>query len=92
MRLLGDYHTHTIFSRSNHGKSTIKENSDFAKTKNLKEIAITDHGYGHLFYGVDKKNIDKIKQEINENSDENLKVLYGIESNLLNFNGDIDIA
>lgn len=91
MRILGDYHTHSIYSKNNHGKSAINENVKIAKQKGLKEIAITDHGYAHLFYGVNKTEVDKIKKEIqNENSNE-IKVLYGIESNILNFKGETDI-
>ena len=38
-----DYHTHTIFS---HGKGTIADNVEAARSKGLKGIAITDHGPG----------------------------------------------
>ncbi|MBQ7307599.1 MAG: PHP domain-containing protein [Clostridia bacterium] len=91
MRILGDYHTHTIYSKNNHGKSTIKENVEVAKKLGLKEIAITDHGYSHLFYGVEKKETDKIIKEIQEETSQEVRVLYGIEANILNFNGDTDI-
>ena len=43
MYLTADYHTHTPYS---HGKNTVLENAVAAKAKGLKEIAITDHGYG----------------------------------------------
>ena len=91
MRLLGDYHTHTIYSRNNHGKSTIKENAMVAKKIGLKQIAITDHGYSHVFYGVKKSETNKIIEEIKQETNEELKILYGIEANILNFNGDTDI-
>ena len=92
MKILGDYHTHTIYSKSNHGKSTIQENVDIAKKKGLKEIAITDHGYGHIFYGVDKNKVENLKEEIKKANKDDIKVLYGIESNLLNFKGEIDYS
>lgn len=91
MRLLGDYHTHTIFSRNNHGKSTIKENCEAAKKIGLKQLAITDHGYSHVFYGVKKSETDKIIEEIKQETNDEIKVLYGIEANILNFNGDTDL-
>lgn len=90
MNIWGDYHTHTIYSRNNHGKSTVKENVDYAKSKNLKEIAITDHGYGHKFYGTRKKDAQILQEEIKQACDDDINVLYGIEANILNFNGDID--
>ena len=52
MILTGDYHTHTVFS---HGKGTILENANEAKKIGLKEIAITDHGYGHHAFGIKQK-------------------------------------
>ena len=47
-----DYHTHTLYS---HGKGTIQQNVEAAQRKGLKEIAITDHGPGHILYGVKRK-------------------------------------
>ena len=54
MNFLGDYHTHTIYSRKKfipyyHAKGTIEENILEAKKVGLKEIAITDHGFNHAF-------------------------------------------
>ncbi len=51
--ILADMHTHTIFSK--HAFSTVKENIDVAKEKNLKYIAITDHYYGNGD-DIEKKN------------------------------------
>ena len=52
MILLGDYHTHTKYSRHNHGKGSVLENASVASNKGLKQIAITDHGFSHRLYGV----------------------------------------
>ena len=49
MKILGDYHTHTTFS---HGKGKVLDNALSAKEKGLAEIAIADHGFGHLLYGM----------------------------------------
>ena len=60
-KMIADYHTHTIFS---HGKGTIEDNVDWAIKKGLKEIAISDHGPGHLTYGVKRHSIPVMREEI----------------------------
>lgn len=93
MRIFGDYHTHTIFSRNNHGKSTIEENVKVAVSKGLKEIAISDHGFNHIFFGVRRKNIEFMKNECKRLSEKyGIKVYFSIESNLISSNGDIDLT
>lgn len=89
MKLLGDYHTHTTYT---HGKSTIEENVRQAENLGLKEIAITEHSYlGHNH--IVKGDISKIKAEIESLKDKyNVKVLCGIEANLMTRNGDLDIS
>ena len=88
--LYADYHTHTIYS---HGTGTIMDNVMAAKSKGLTEIAITDHGIRHFTFGVKKKNIVKMRAEIdriNENCD-GIKVLLGMECNIISTEGDIDM-
>lgn len=58
MKIIADYHTHTIFSNGKNGKrkhaiGTIEENVQEAIKKGLKTIGISDHGYRHLLYGLD---------------------------------------
>lgn len=92
MQLYGDYHTHTVYSRKKHGKNTIHENVAWAKVKGLKEIAITDHGYGHMLYGAKRRKVDKVKKEIEESKLFNeINVLYGIEANFTSLDGDLDL-
>lgn len=90
MQILADYHTHTIYS---HGKGTIEENVKEAISKGIKTIGISDHGYKHIAYGVKLKDICKMREEI-ENLREkynNIDILLGIECNILDDNGNIDI-
>ena len=93
MLLFGDYHTHTKYSRNNHGKSTIEENVKIAVQKGLKEIGITEHGFAHMFYGVRRKNIKKMREEIERLSKiYPIKIYLGIEANLISAGGDIDLS
>ena len=89
MRLFGDYHTHTTYT---HGKSTVEENIAQAENIRLKEIAITEHcykGYNH----IKKGDLQRIKSDIDSVKDKyKVKVLLGIEANLISRHGDIDIA
>ena len=96
----GDYHTHSKYSSCNHGKNTIEEMVESAKAKGLINLAITDHGPKHLFFGIKRKNIGKARKEIDkineelesgENSSELKRVYLGVEANIMNKKGDIDL-
>lgn len=93
MLLFGDYHTHTKFSRNHHGKSTIEQNVQVAVQKGLKEIGITEHGFEHIFFGVRRKNIKKMRAEIDRLTKVYpIKIYLGIEANLISADGDIDLT
>ena len=86
-----DYHTHTTFS---HGKGSIEDNVKEAAAKGLKAIAISDHGPGHLTYGVKRKNFAVMRQEI-----ERLKPLYpgldiylSVEANIVSNGNHLDVS
>lgn len=92
MKIYGDYHTHTIYS---HGKGTIRDNAEEAYIKGLKEIAICDHGPGHVGYGIKRSNLKVMREEIDELNLEfepkGLKILLGVEANLIGYDGTIDV-
>lgn len=90
MKIIGDYHTHTIYS---HGKGTIRENVESAIRKGLREIAICDHGPRHIGFGVKRKNFKIMREEIDELNKEysNIKILLGVEANIIGYDGDIDV-
>ena len=89
MILTADYHTHTPYS---HGKNTVLENATAAKTKGLKEIAITDHGFNHILFGLKRKKLPALRAEIDEACKlTGVKVLMGMESNLTSLDGDTDM-
>lgn len=93
MLLFGDYHTHTKYSRNHHGKGTIEQNVKCAVEKGLKEIGITEHGFNHIFFGVKRHNIKKMRAEIERlQKIYPIKIYLGIEANLISQNGDIDLS
>lgn len=92
MLLYGDYHTHTTYSRFNHGKGTVLENASVAADKGLKQIAITEHGFNHQFFGIKRKNIPQLNEDIlNAKEITGVDILLGVEANLISMDGDIDI-
>lgn len=93
MALLADYHTHTKYSRKNHGKGSIEENVRVAYEKGLAQVAITDHGFNQKMYGVRRKDITQVKAEIEDAKEMYpIDILLGVEANLISSNGDIDIV
>lgn len=90
IKLFADYHTHTVYS---HGKGTILDNVLEAKKKGLREIAIADHGPGHISYGVKSRNFKDMREEIDRinEMDPKIKVLLAVEANLMSMDGDIDV-
>ena len=83
MPLLADYHTHTCFS---HGTGTPEQNVQAALALGLKEIAISEHNGGHLFYGVRGKNLLALNREIARLQSAyggRIRISLGVEANLL---------
>lgn len=100
IKLIGDYHTHTRYSsgftdKSKHATGTIRDNAEAALSIGLKELGITEHGPSHYLYGVRNKNIPKMREEIDRLNEEfqpkGLKILLGVEANLIGLDGTIDV-
>ena len=90
IKLVADYHTHTVFS---HGKGTIEENVKEAVAKGLKEIAITDHGFGSFAIGLKHEDIPVMRQEIDRlKKTYPIEIYLGVEANLYSFEGDLDVS
>ncbi|MBR4800437.1 MAG: hypothetical protein IK048_02025 [Clostridia bacterium] len=85
MKFLGDYHTHTVASD---GQSTLEENVRAAKAAGLEEIVVSDHGFWSILANMTAKKFEREQAFIRGEKD--VRVLQGIESNLLNTAGDID--
>lgn len=79
-RMKWDYHTHTTYS---HGKGSIEDNVKVAVKKGLEAVAITDHGPGHLTYGLKIEQLGEMRDEIArlEKLYPTIKILLGVEAN-----------
>ncbi|MCC0631381.1 PHP domain-containing protein [Clostridioides sp. ZZV15-6388] len=90
MKILADYHTHTLYS---HGKGTIEDNVKVAIAKGIKTIGISDHSYKHIAYGVKTKDIHKMREDVNSLNDKysDINILLGMECNILDDKGNIDM-
>ena len=85
-----DLHTHTRYS---HGKGTIEANVKAAIDIGLKQIGVTDHGPGHIGFGVPRKKLAEIKAEVIRLRREykDIEILFGIEANIIGQDGRLDI-
>jgi putative hydrolase len=86
MNIEVDSHTHTV--ASGHAYSTLAENVAAASVRGLKLLAITDHGpqmpgAPHFWYFVNMRVIPRIMHGVG--------VLRGVEANIINFKGELDI-
>lgn len=87
MKAILDLHTHTL--ASGHAYSTIKENIEFAKKHGIKYLGVSDHactmpGGPHPFFF---QNLKVIPKEV-----DGIRVLKGIEGNIIDFDGNLDIS
>lgn len=88
--IVADYHTHTVYS---HGTGSVLENAIIAKEKGLKEIAITDHGFSHIAFNLKRSKLKDLRRDIDDAmAKTGVKIYLGVEANLMNYNGDVDIT
>lgn len=88
--LLYDLHTHTTYS---HGKGSVEDNVREAVDKGLEYIAISDHGPGHIFYGINRNDIPNMKRDIEKMNVKfpKLKVKMSVEANTIHGGNGLDI-
>jgi putative hydrolase len=88
--LTSDLHTHTVFS---HGTGTIEANVLAARSRGIMKIGITDHGPGHIGYGVRRWNFAKMRAEVERLSAlyTDMEILLGVEANIVNASGRLDV-
>lgn len=89
-RIDADYHTHTVFS---HGKGTIKENIEAARSKGIGILGIADHGPGHKGFGIKRNDIFVMRNEIDLLNDayDDIDVRLGLEANISMTDGSLDV-
>lgn len=93
MKVLADYHTHSRYSKFYHAKHTVFQMAKHAKELGLVELAITDHGPKHLFFGIRPMQLKKAKQDTRKASEKyGIKVYAGVEANLIGQDGEIDLS
>jgi len=85
-----DYHTHTIYS---HGKGTIEENVIAARKLGLEAVAISDHGPGHLTYGMKRDKVSEMRKEIDRLNQkyQDIKIYLSVEANIINVGNFLDV-
>lgn len=90
IKMTADYHTHTYYSD---GVGSITQNVEAARAKGLKTIGITDHGFWHVAHGIGRKNVARMRAEIEElrHKYPDIEILLGVEANLINMRGDLDL-
>ncbi|MGB3209796.1 MAG: phosphatase [Desulforhopalus sp.] len=86
MHIEVDSHTHTV--ASGHAYSTLAENVEAAAARGIKLLAVTDHGPAmpggpHLWFFKNMRVIPRIMHGVG--------ILRGVEANIMNFNGELDI-
>ena len=92
MKLTGDYHMHSKYSGD--CKTEMEDVVLAAISKGLGEIAITDHGPAHSGYGIKREYYPTMHAEVMRLREKypQIKIMLGLEANILNVQGDIDIS
>lgn len=84
-RVFADYHTHTFYS---HGKGSPRDNVLAALERGLEAVAVSEHGPGHLTFGVRGKKLNALCAELDSLRREfagRIEVLKGLELNVTGF-------
>ena len=90
LEITSDLHTHTIYS---HGTGTIEDNVKAAIEKGLSQIGISDHGPGHIGFGVSRKKLAGIKAEVIQLRKKypEIEILFSVEANIIAPAGVLDL-
>lgn len=88
--LFYDLHTHTTYS---HGKGSVEDNVREAFNKNMEFVAISDHGPGHLFYGVSREEFVNLRNDIERMNVKypRLSVKMSVEANIVKGGNNLDV-
>lgn len=91
-----DLHTHTLYSKGRfkkHATGTIEENVQAAFERGLEGVAITEHGPEHIFYGMDRKKLPEMREEICRLRPlyPKLKIFLSVEADIYNKGYGLDV-
>ncbi|MBW9158204.1 PHP domain-containing protein [Clostridium sp. FP2] len=97
-KIIADYHTHINIAKGHiplfniifgeHAKGSIESNVKVGIKRGLKEIAITDHAYNHITFGMKLNQYEKLRKlidDLNKSSllkENDFKLLLGVEYNI----------
>ncbi len=92
-----DYHTHTVYSHGfirPHAKGTVEENAAAAEAAGLRILGISDHGPGHIGYGLDMKKLPQLRADVEEarKNHPSLDIRLSVEANIINPSGRLDVS
>lgn len=82
----GDFHLHT---RASDGHCTVAELAKTARERGMRTIAVTDHSFSSLFCHQTAEKYQAQRQEIMR--EHGVNILQGIEANILDENGSLDV-
>ena len=98
-RMIFDYHTHSTYSHgllpwTPHGKGTIEEDARAAAAKGLTALAISDHGPGHMTFGIRLRDLPEIRKEIERVKllVPGLEIYLSAEANICSGDRSLDIS
>jgi len=86
MEVLGDYHLHTSASD---GRVDIAGHIRAAKARGLAEIAICDHSFSTFMFHMTQKKFERQRKEISSLEGHGIKVLQGVEANIIGASIDV---
>lgn len=87
MKIVADYHMHT---NASDGRCKVGDLVERAEAMGLLQIAITDHSFASTIFHMTRGKIERQQKEI-ASQKSCVNVLGGIEANLTNAQGDIDV-
>lgn len=85
-----DLHTHTTYS---HGKGSVEDNVRQAFNQNMEFVAISDHGPGHLFYGINRNDLSNLRNDVEKMNVKypKMSVKMSVEANIIKDGNGLDI-
>ncbi len=92
-----DLHTHTRLIRKGkeitHAVSTMEEVVLAAREKGLEKIGISNHGPGHVTYGLPMDSVKALKEERDRLQERypDIVILIGVEANIIERGGLLDV-